>query len=202
LRPNIFARAGILLVVAALVVACGSRSDLDAAGSRPAAGGGVPSEGRPAATCTVAPSCPDAARGTWRLEDVDRRVRGYFFTFDGRGTCNETEHSFLLMLGQGESACFRNGDYRIEEDTPTTFRFSADGLGGSDGPECGRSDPGLEDISVALTRDACDPTTYAFDVRDSAARAPFQASFKAVRCRCDIAWRPCAEAAPADPCAP
>lgn len=181
--------------------ACGARSGLPSDGQTPVSPDG--GEGGPAAVdaCVVAPLCADNTRGTWRLEDQDHRPAGYFFTFNGRPTCNTASTSFLLIVPGSERNCSRNGGYALQENTATVFRGSADNLGGTYGGACG-GEPTRETVRFELRRSSCDRARYDLVVHDSAPNSPYERSLTATRCRCDIGWEPCAQALPVDPCAP
>lgn len=179
-----------LAVLALLLLHCGARTPLEGTATTTAPGACAP------------PQCSDNTRGTWRLESAQHEPLGYFYTFDGRGTCNGSSTNFLLMLGPSDASCSRNGDYTISEDTSSGLVGTADGMGGSFSEACGGADPFPETLSFALLRMGCDPSVYRLTIHDSDPGSVYETTAVATRCRCDLAWEPCAEATPDDPCAP
>lgn len=182
-----------LFIGGALLLACGSRSGLNVSEASSDAGTDSAPDG------CAGPICADNTRGTWRLE-TEQGQAGYLFTFDGSAACNGSPTAFLLVLTSNGQKCSRNGDYVIQANTDSNFRFVADNLGGSFSESCG-GDPGSETVQVVLERASCDGARYDLRVRDSRPNSPYTLTARATRCRCDIGWEPCVGPLPADPCA-
>jgi hypothetical protein len=124
---------------------------------------------------------------------------GYLLTFDGNTSCNVGSDAYLLGLTVAGGECDRYGGYAIVKETPTSFAFFADNLGGDTAGACGNL-PDSESQTLTLTRSGCAAETFQLVVHDSVPRSPYDVTLIATQCRCDSVLDPCGAGFPNDWC--
>jgi hypothetical protein len=193
-----------LAAALACASACGARSELEATEAAPTGGEtgvGAGGEGGAPNPCPEA-TCSDLTRGTFQLLGPDGAPIGWLFMFDASNACNGAPTHYALRLDNaGGSSCLRNSDLVVTENDGDSLSATADNHGGTFTPECG-GEPNGETATLRLVRDGCEPNAYLLSVENSKPGSPFTLDARAIQCRCELGWEPCAGPAPDDLCAP